>query len=84
MRYILGLGLLIVAMAPADAATLHRSGARHHVATSKPSERWVGGVLKGHPHGLGTRCVPPIPQTVEWRTHSPTSLSRGSRLRADE
>ena len=31
MRYVLGLGLLIVAMVPADAATPHRSGARHHV-----------------------------------------------------
>jgi hypothetical protein len=31
MKYFLGSGLLIAIMASADAATLHRSGARHHV-----------------------------------------------------
>jgi hypothetical protein len=31
MRYVLGFGILIAAMASADAATVHRSGVRHHV-----------------------------------------------------
>jgi hypothetical protein len=31
MRYVLGFGILIAVVASAEAATVHRSGVRHHV-----------------------------------------------------